>query len=146
MEQQPPEFRVEVTRFIAQLPTYVWLDGGALAVAHAGIRSDMIGKLTKEIAHFCVYGDTDGKTDANGLALRYNWAARDTSAKTFVGYGHIPVDTPTFVNQSVCIDTGCCFGGALTALRWPERTSLSVKARRPYYQSLRAFGLPEPRA
>lgn len=143
--EQTPEFRADVKAFIETLPTYVWLDGGALAVAHAGIRSDMIGGLTHKISHFCVYGDTDGKTDANGLALRFNWAERDPTAEAFVVYGHIPVETPAFVNQSVCIDTGCCFGGSLTALRWPERTSVSVKARRPYYQSLRAFGLPEPR-
>lgn len=143
--EQTQAFRDGVKAFIEALPTYVWLDAGALAVAHAGIRSDMLGRLTNSISHFCVYGDTDGKTDDNGLALRFNWAVRDPKAKTFVVYGHIPVETPTFVNQSVCIDTGCCFGGALTALRWPERTSLSVKARKSYYQSLRDFGLPPAR-
>jgi protein phosphatase len=146
MELQPPEFIASVAHFIARLPTYLWLDNGRLAVAHAGIRSTMLGKLTNEIAHFCVYGDTDGKSDANGLAIRYNWAAKDTSAQTFVVYGHVPVETPAFVNQSVCIDTGCCFGGSLSAFQWPERTTVSVSARQPYYKSLRAFGLPEPRA
>jgi hypothetical protein len=140
------DFRTAVTRFVAELPTYLWLDRGHLAIAHAGIRSDMLGRLDNTVFHFCVYGDTDGHKDANGLALRYNWAERDSIAETFVVYGHIPVPTPTFVNQSACIDTGCCFGGALSALQWPERTTVSVKARTVYYQSLRDFGLPPARA
>jgi diadenosine tetraphosphatase ApaH/serine/threonine PP2A family protein phosphatase len=145
MDRETPHFKTATRDFIAARPTYLWLDGGALAVAHAGIRSEMLGHLTNKIAHFCVYGDTDGKTDANGLAVRYNWAERDPTAETFVVYGHIPVETATFVNQSVDIDTGCCFGGSLTALKWPERTTVSVKARMEYYKSLRDFGLPPPR-
>jgi protein phosphatase len=143
---ETPEFRAGVKAFIETLPTYVWLAGGKLAVAHAGIRSEMIGKLTNQISHFCIYGDTDGKTDANGLAVRFSWAELDAAASTFVVYGHIPVNTATYVNQSVCIDTGCCFGGALTALQWPERTTVRVKARAAYYKSLRDFGLPPPRS
>jgi protein phosphatase len=145
MERETPEFRARVRTYIETLPTYLWLDTGRLAVAHAGIRSDMIGQLTNKIAHFCIYGDTDGNTDANGLAIRFNWAARDAAAETFVVHGHIPVEAATIVNQSIDIDTGCCFGGALTAFQWPERTIVSVKARAEYYKSMRDFGLPPPR-
>jgi protein phosphatase len=142
---EAPDFRMAVKAFIASLPTYLWLDGAALAVAHAGIRSDMLGRLDGQIAHFCIYGDTDGKKDASGLVVRYNWAARDTAARTFVVYGHVPVAEPAFVNASVCIDTACCFGGKLSALRWPERDIVSVPALREYYPSLREFGLPPSR-
>ncbi len=144
-EAEAPEFRHTAKAFLTSLPTYIWLDRGALAIAHAGIRSNMLGRLDGPIGHFCIYGDTDGKKDENGLSIRYNWAANDPDAQTFVVYGHVPVSDPVFVNASVCIDTGCCFGGALTALRWPEREIVSVPAQRRYYQSMREFGLPPPR-
>jgi Calcineurin-like phosphoesterase len=143
---ETPAFRDGVKEFLAGLPTYLWLDRGALAVAHAGIRSDMLGRLDGKVGHFCIYGDTDGQKDEQGLSIRYNWAAGDVDAQTFVVYGHVPVLEPAFLNASVCIDTGCCFGAKLTALRWPEREIVSVAAKRIYYPSMRTFGLPAPRA
>ena len=35
-------------------------------------------------------------------------------------------------NNTIDLDTGCVFGGKLTALRWPERELVSVKAARVY--------------
>ena len=32
------------------------------------------------------------------------------------------------MNNTICIDTGCVFGGALTALRYPSRELVSVPA------------------
>ena len=46
------------------------------------------------------------------------------------------------LNNTVNIDTGCVFGGKLTALRYPEREIVSVKAHRTYYEPARPF-LPE---
>lgn len=57
-----------------------------------------------------------------------------------VVYGHTPVDTPRFERNTIGIDTGCVFGGALTALQYPERTLVSVAARRVHYR-----GVPERR-
>ena len=37
---------------------------------------------------------------------------------------------PTWLNRTICIDTGCVFGGKLTALRYPERELVSVPAAR----------------
>jgi protein phosphatase len=47
------------------------------------------------------------------------------------------VREPTWVNRTINIDTGCVFGGALTALRYPEMELVSVPARRVYYQPAR---------
>lgn len=144
MGPQPEPFKDKVRAFIASLPDYLWLDGGKLVVSHAGILERMIGATDNETRHFCIYGDTDGKVDANGLAIRYNWAASYMGVPTVV-YGHIPVANAAWVNNSVCIDTGCCFGYKLTALRWPERETVSVPAQAGYYRSARTLGLPDPR-
>ena len=57
-------------------------------------------------------------------------------------YGHTPVPEPEWLNHTVNIDTGCVFGGKLTALRWPEREFVSVPAKATYCESVRPF-LPE---
>lgn len=123
----PSSFRQELKRFLDNLPYHLWLDGGELAVAHAGIRRDMLGLTTSATRAFCLYGDTTGERDEFGFPVRRNWAARYSGPSAIV-YGHTPIVMPDWVNNTICIDTGCCFGGRLTALRWPERELVSVPA------------------
>lgn len=52
-------------------------------------------------------------------------------------YGHTPVPVPEWLNNTIDIDTGCVFGGNLTALRYPERELASVHARRVYAEPVR---------
>ena len=59
-----------------------------------------------------------------------------------VVYGHTPVPEPEWLNGTICIDTGCVFGGKLTALRYPEKEFVSVAALQTYYESAKPF-LPE---
>jgi Calcineurin-like phosphoesterase len=135
----------EATRqFLEGLPSYIWLDDGRLVVAHAGIKQDMLGRNAQPVRSFCLYGDTSGKLDAAGLPERFNWAI-DYSGEPMIVYGHTPVAEPAWQGNSVCIDTGCVFGGALTALRWPEREIVSVPAHDTYAVLRRGFGLPPPR-
>jgi protein phosphatase len=49
-----------------------------------------------------------------------------------VVYGHFPIAEPTWVNCTINIDTGCVFGGRLTALRYPEGELAFVPAHRVY--------------
>ncbi len=137
-------FHGEVKHFLSHLPSHLWLDNGRLAVAHAGIRHEMLGRQSGDVRHFCLYGDTSGKAAKDGLPIRYHWAAAYAD-ETAVVYGHTPVSDPDWVNNTMCIDTGCCFGGKLTALRWPERTLVSVAAADTYTQLLRPFGHPPAR-
>jgi protein phosphatase len=81
-------------------------------------------------------GETTGETDEYGLPVRHNWAA-DYRGKASVVYGHTPVLHSEWLNNTICIDTGCVFGGKLTALRYPERELVSVQARRTYYEPTR---------
>lgn len=144
MQSEPPSFHAHVKHFLEGLGSHLWLDGGRLVVAHAGIRADMIGGRSDAIRRFCLYGDTDGAIDEFGLTIRYNWAAAYRGPPTIV-YGHTPVAEAAALNNTMCIDTGCCFGGKLTALRWPENTLVSVSARAAYAERRRPFGLPVPR-
>ena len=41
------------------------------------------------------------------------------------------------MNRTICVDTGCVFGGRLTALRWPERQLVSVPAARTWCEPVR---------
>ena len=83
-------------------------------------------------------GETTGETDEYGLPVRYPWA-QEYRGKAMVLYGHTPVPAPEWVNNTLCLDTGCVFGGRLTALRYPEREIVSVPAARVYYAPARPF-------
>lgn len=144
LEGESPAFLDEVRRLIKSLWSHVWLDGGRLVVAHAGIAEPMIGRATPRVRQFCLYGDTSGEKDRFGLPVRYHWALDYRGAPAVV-YGHTPVAAAEWLNNTLCIDTGCCFGGALTALRWPEREIVSVPARAVYAPKLRPFGHPPGR-
>jgi hypothetical protein len=47
-------------------------------------------------------------------------------------FGHWPRRGPMFWGNAIGLDTGCVYGGALTALVLPERRLVSVPARRIY--------------
>lgn len=133
------DFRGRTRGFFEALPSHAWLDGGQLAVAHAGVREDMLGRSSDAVYKFGLYGETSGQPDENGLPERFNWSAH-YAGKTCVVYGHTPVAEPEWLNNTLCIDTGCVYGGTLTALRWPERQIVSVPARATYSQRKRPFG------
>ena len=147
--KETDEFRARVVTFLDGLLSHYVLDGGKLVVAHAGLREDMQGRASAAVRAFALYGETTGETDEFGLPVRYPWA-QDYRGAAMVVYGHTPVPEATWVNNTICIDTGCAFGGRLTALRYPERELVSVPARRVYYQPARplapgpAAGEPSP--
>jgi protein phosphatase len=117
--------------FFESLPSHYLLDNGKLAVAHAGIRATMLGRISKEVRDFCLYGATTGETDGFGMPVRLNWAS-DYKGRAAVVYGHTPIHEPAWLNNTINIDTGCVFGGRLTALRYPEKELVSVAARQEY--------------
>lgn len=140
LEAEPPEFRAEVERFLDGLISHYVLDGGRLVVSHAGLPERYQNRASGRVRAFCLYGETTGETDEFGLPVRYPWA-NDYRGEAMVLYGHTPVPVPEWVNNTLCLDTGCVFGGRLTALRYPEREVVSVPAAREYYESAKPFPL-----
>jgi protein phosphatase len=133
---EPDEFSAQAAAFMDKLLGHVVLDDGKLVVAHAGLPEAMQGRASAAVRSFALYGDTTGETDEFGLPVRYPWA-QDYRGRAMVVYGHTPVPDAEWVNGTICLDTGCVFGGKLTALRYPEREIVSVPARRVYFQPAR---------
>jgi protein phosphatase len=136
--EQGQEFRAEVEQFLDGLISHYVFDGGALVISHAGLIERYQGRASGRVREFCLYGQTTGETDEYGLPVRYPWA-QEYRGKAMVLYGHTPVPTPEWINNTLCLDTGCVFGGRLTALRYPERELVSVPAAEVYYEPSRPF-------
>ncbi|MCB0014243.1 MAG: hypothetical protein KDE34_20160, partial [Anaerolineales bacterium] len=92
---------------------------------------------------FALYGDTTGERDEYGLPVRLDWAA-DYRGRALVAYGHTPTATAEWLNNTICLDTGCVFGHKLTALRYPEKELVDVPAAETYAESARPFLLEAP--
>jgi len=130
------QFCQEMAEFLDGLVSHYVFDDGKLVVAHAGMREDMQGRASAKVRQFALYGETTGEIDEFGLPVRYNWAA-DYRGKATVVYGHTPVPEAEWLNGTINIDTGCVFGGKLTALRYPEQELVSVPAADTYVEPIR---------
>ena len=133
---EPPEFSTRVATFIDGLIGHYVLDNGRLVVAHAGLPEHMHGRTSNEARSFSLYGDTSGEIDEYGLPVRFAWAEH-YRGQAMVVYGHTPVPKAVWLNRTMCLDTGCVFGGQLTALRYPEKELVSVPAGAVYYEPAR---------
>jgi protein phosphatase len=136
LDKESPEFRRQVSEFLDGLVSHYVLDDGKLVVAHAGMKEEMQGRGSGKVRDFAMYGETTGETDEFGLPVRYNWAA-EYRGRAMVVYGHTPVPKPDWLNRTINIDTGCVFGGSLTALRYPEKELVSIPARVTYAQPVK---------
>lgn len=137
-EQTHPGFSRNAADWIDQLVSHYVLDDGKLVVAHAGLKESMQGRGSGAVREFALYGETTGETDELGLPVRYPWAA-DYRGRAHVVYGHTPNPSPEWLNRTLNLDTGCVFGGALTALRYPEMTLVRIPARATYREPARPF-------
>jgi protein phosphatase len=131
LAKEDVRFKSDVADFIYGLVSHYVFDKGKLVVAHAGLKEEMQGRGSGAVRSFCMYGETTGEIDEFGLPVRYNWAL-EYRGKAMVVYGHTPVPEAQWLNRTIDIDTGCVFGGKLTALRYPEEELVSVKARQVY--------------
>ena len=138
LADEPEDFRATVAEFCSGLVSHLVLDDGRLVVAHAGLKEAYHGRASGRVRGFALYGDTTGETDEFGLPVRYPWAD-EYRGRAMVLYGHTPTPRPEWVNGTLCLDTGCVFGGALTALRYPEKEIVAVPAERVWYEPTKPF-------
>jgi diadenosine tetraphosphatase ApaH/serine/threonine PP2A family protein phosphatase len=92
--------------------------------------------MSHRVRDFALYGETTGEIDHMGLPIRLNWAM-EYRGRAKVVYGHTTVPNPEWLHNTIDIDTGCVFGGRLTALRYPELELVSVPALRTYCEPSR---------
>ncbi|MER7150820.1 polynucleotide kinase-phosphatase [Streptomyces lydicus] len=143
LDKEDEAFRAEVGAFIQGLVSHYVLDGGGLVVCHAGLPEKYHGRTSGRVRSFALYGDTTGETDEFGLPVRYPWA-EDYRGRAAVVYGHTPTPRAGWLNNTICLDTGCVFGGAMTALRWPERELVDVPAERVWYEPTKPLATEAP--
>ncbi|PRH78602.1 polynucleotide kinase-phosphatase [Streptomyces solincola] len=141
--EESEEFRAEVAAFVDSLVSHYVLDGGRLVVCHAGLPEKYHGRTSGRVRSHALYGDTTGETDEFGLPVRYPWA-EDYRGAAAVVYGHTPVPRTSWINNTICLDTGVVFGGRLTALRWPEREIVDVPAEQVWYEPVRPLASEAP--
>ncbi|OEV04526.1 polynucleotide kinase-phosphatase [Streptomyces oceani] len=140
---EEPEFAERVRAFVDSLVSHYVLDGGGLVVCHAGLPEKYHGRTSGRVRSHARYGETTGETDEFGLPVRYPWA-EEYRGRAAVIYGHTPVPRAEWVNNTLCLDTGCVFGGAMTALRWPEREIVDTPAERVWYEPVRPLVAEAP--
>ncbi|MFG2869086.1 polynucleotide kinase-phosphatase [Streptomyces sp. NPDC048338] len=141
--RESEEFRAEVGAFIDGLVSHYVLDEGRLVVCHAGLPEKYHGRTSGRVRSHALYGDTTGETDEFGLPVRYPWA-EDYRGRAAVVYGHTPVPNTSWINNTICLDTGAVFGGKMTALRWPERELVDVPAEKVWYEPARPLTTEAP--
>jgi protein phosphatase len=141
LQAESEDFRKSLPKFLSGLRSHVWLDQGRLAVAHAGLKAEMIGRGSGAVREFALFGETTGEIDEFGLPVRADWAANYRGDTTVV-YGHTPMLKADWVNNTICIDTGCVFGGKITALRWPEKELVEIAAAKVWSEPLRPLAAP----
>ncbi|MFD3684439.1 polynucleotide kinase-phosphatase [Nocardiopsis sp. NPDC058631] len=141
--RETEEFRAGVLAFCDGLVSHLVLDGGRLVVAHAGLKEEYHGRASGRVRSFALYGETTGETDEYGLPVRLPWA-REYRGSAAVVYGHVPTAKAEWLNNTICLDTGCVFGGKLTALRYPERELVEVDAHRTWYEPARPLSDTPP--
>jgi len=145
LESTTDNFKAAVASFLDGLVSHYVFDRGRLVVAHAGMKESMMGRGSRAVREFALYGETTGETDEFGLPIRYNWAA-EYRGDAHIVYGHTPIPEPEWLNKTINLDTGCVFGGKLTALRYPEMELVSVPARHTYAESRKPFLAPDEQA
>ncbi|WP_408010735.1 bis(5'-nucleosyl)-tetraphosphatase PrpE [Pseudalkalibacillus sp. A8] len=133
----PQSEKAEISSMFKELfeeaPLYLQLDDTKLIVAHAGIKEDFIGHTHKRVRTFVLYGDITGERHDNGMPVRRDWA-QSYKGQRIIVYGHTPVSKPRRIGNTINIDTGCVFGGSLTAYRYPEDQTVSVPSGMPYVE------------
>ena len=134
--------------YLENLPYFLKFSN--LTIVHAGILSgtkldeNLDNKAKKQITLLRYLNKELEPIDWNDFKGRYKfWSELYEGHDGFVVYGHQPFDEPKIDKFSIGIDTGCVYGGKLTAVKFPFKKSgkvdtkkyklISVKAKKGYW-------------
>ena len=128
--------RPEDWRMMAAAPLYLELPGHDALVVHAGMRPGL-APAQQDPDDLC-------RLQAIGHSgRRRKWGTTDSTFwasvcdyEGWVVYGHTHFPSPVRYGQTLGIDTGCCFGGWLTALELPSGRLHQVRAAKNYVHEL----------
>ncbi len=76
--------------------------------------------------------DRDGNSEEENYNLGYRRWWELCEEPYHVIYGHTVHEKPFIYKRTIGIDTGCVFGGALTAIIMPEKRFIQIPAKRIY--------------
>ena len=111
---------------LAHTPLMLNLDEGRLTVVHAGMKPGIRERRDPDARRYLLNGEAIGKSP-EGKTLRRDWA-KTYHDDAFIAYGHTPVSRAEIRYNTINLDTGAARGRLLSALRWPEKTTVSVPA------------------
>lgn len=134
--------------YIINMPAYVELED--VIVVHAGLKPGiLLSNQTKDDMMYLRYTDDNRKF----ISLKkINKIGKEAAGAKFwtefwfgpknVVYGHNVYDFQEPLIQEMApgvtcygLDTGCCFGGHLTAMIWETKEIVQVQAKKVYYES-----------
>ncbi len=129
--------------FLAQAPLWALCDpqmpspnrrfDDRVVVSHAAWKPSMISGNPGRVRSYCLYGPTTGNI-VNGLPQRLDWKLKYPQDAPLCVVGHTAFKGPVVERlNTICLDTACVFGGALTAMRWPSKEIVQVPAARTYH-------------
>ncbi len=113
------EFREGVATFCYDLVSHLVLDDGRLVVAHAGLKEQYQGRASGRVRALRPLRRDDRRDRRVRPPRALPWA-RTYRGSAVVLYGHTPVPRVEWINNTACLDTGWCSGGAA-----PERHAVS---------------------
>jgi diadenosine tetraphosphatase ApaH/serine/threonine PP2A family protein phosphatase len=120
--------------YFRKLPTFIRLPEHGAVVVHAGVLPSV--PIEKQDAYHLLHAQCLRPPERKSY-----WPSKAPSTHTFwtnhwrgperVIFGHTVVDKPLVTEHAVGIDTGCVFGGPLTAVVLPGWEIVSVPSKQP---------------
>lgn len=123
---QQSAFREQCIDFFTSIPNAISIDQGRLVVVHAAWKPELlVDDDPRHIRSYTQHGPWTGQRSPEGFPERIDWAS-SYNGPEFAVFGHQVYHQPYSNPYALGIDTGCVFGGRLTALRYPDFQIISV--------------------
>lgn len=145
LKEVSPEEKESFKEFLGARPHHVLIevdDAPPIVAAHAGMPYSLLGRDGNAIRQHCMYGESTSGGPGEFPIRTYSWVSswEHGEDRPWLVHGHdVTSDCNPMVymgGQAINIDTGCVFGGKLTALRYPEMEFVSIPAFKFYYGDL----------